>query len=358
MKVMFTGGGTLGPVTPLLAVAGAWKEDLGDDVSFVWVGTPDGPERALVDACDIPFFSLPVLRFPRYVTFEWLWLPFRAVRAFWHAWRLLRKQKPDLIATAGGFTGVPLVLLGRLMGVKSWVHQQDAQMLLSNKIVNPFVDCVSTAWEHSVDDFTARVVRCVGNPVREEILDGDPRRARETFGFDADLPTVLVFGGGTGSRWLNHTLEEIIPDVTGDANVIHITGKGKKGATLDAVENYYTTEYLGKEMADAYALADIVVCRAGMGTITELAALGKPAIVIPLPHSIHQIKNAMRLQGTGAAIVLQQDETAADKLLHVIDTLVKHPEKRETLGQKIGHVLPTDVADDLAAFARDCAKRQ
>jgi UDP-N-acetylglucosamine--N-acetylmuramyl-(pentapeptide) pyrophosphoryl-undecaprenol N-acetylglucosamine transferase len=358
MKVMFTGGGTLGPVTPLLAVAKAWKEDMGDDVSFVWVGTADGPERDLVESHDIPFFTLPVFRLPRYVTVEWLLLPFRAVRTFWHAWKLLRKHKPDLIATAGGFTGVPLIVLGKLFGVKSWVHQQDAQVLLSNRLVNAFANCVSTAWQDSVDDFSAEQVQCVGNPVRKEILHGDARRAREVFGLDADLPTVLVFGGGTGSRWLNHTMKEIAADVVGDANVLHITGKGKRSAEFDEMpDNYRVVEYLGDEMADAYALADLVVCRAGMGTITELAALEKPSIIIPLPHSIHQIKNALRLHDTDAAIVLQQDKTAADKLSHVIGTLLTDEDRRTSLGQKIGHVLSTDVADDLAAFARSCVKK-
>ncbi len=205
MKILFTGGGTLGPVTPLLAVAETWKAN-DASVVFVWVGTKDGPERELVEKMHIPFFSTITFKFPRYFTFEWFLLPIKAIIAFLNAFLILQKEKPDVIASASGFTSVPFVIVGRLLGVPSWIHQQDAVPVLAMKVMTPFATKITVAWYQLLDFFPVQKTVYIGNPIRLFLTKGDKDRAMQELHLDQKKPTVLVLGGGSGSAWINKQL--------------------------------------------------------------------------------------------------------------------------------------------------------
>lgn len=355
MKILFAGGGTLGPVTPLLAVAEAWKE-LDPSVEFVWVGTPNGPERRPLEAAGIRFLSLPVARFTRYPSFEWLMLPVNLVRAARKAWMILKEERPALVATAGGFTGVPLVAAARMQGIPSWLHQQDVRPILSSVLCAPFVTSVTVAWEASLGAFPEKKTRVVGNPVRRSMLAADRDAACARFGIDPARKTVLVFGGGGGSLWFNRMMETVGAELAADANVIHLTGLGKMSETLASLgRNYVAVELLTDGMADAFAAADVVACRAGMGTITELAASRKPAVVVPMPDS-PQEDNARVLREANAAIVLRQGETTPQEFLEAVRGLLNDAPRRHALGDSVAVLLPTDVAERLAIHLRSLAK--
>ncbi|MEK7452330.1 MAG: UDP-N-acetylglucosamine--N-acetylmuramyl-(pentapeptide) pyrophosphoryl-undecaprenol N-acetylglucosamine transferase, partial [Patescibacteria group bacterium] len=283
MKILFAGGGTLGPVTPLLAVADAWRKK-DSSITFVWVGTKNGPERVFIEKESIPFFSLTTARFPRYPSFEWIFLPFRFFLACLQASLILLRERPQLIAAAGGYTSVPLILIGRILGIPSWIHQSDVLPVLTNRLLSHIATVITVAWPQTQNVFPKSKTYLIGNPVRASVLGGSREHAKKIFAIDETKPTILVFGGGSGARFLNHLMSEIWKDLSMIANVIHVTGKGKMLNETSLTHHYHVVEYLAEEMKDAYALADLVVCRAGTGTITELAALKKAAILIPLLH--------------------------------------------------------------------------
>lgn len=355
MKILFAGGGTLGPVTPLLAVAEAWRS-VDPSVEFVWVGTPNGPDRAAVAAAGIRFVSLPVARLTRYPSVEWLTLPFNLFRAARGAWSVLKQEAPNLVATAGGYTGVPIVAAARMMGIHAWLHQQDVEPILSSKLCAPFCDAITVAFEASLAAFPSDRTHLVGNPVRGSMLMGDRDAAARSFGFDPSRPCVLVTGGGGGSLWINGLMETIGGELAQSANVIHLTGPGKMTDALASLGgNYLAVELLTTEMRDAMAAADVVVSRAGMGTITELAARRKAAVVIPLPNS-PQEANARVLETANAAIVLRQGSTTPQEMLEAIRGLVTRAERRAAFGEAMGAVLRTNVAAELVTRLRVLAK--
>ena len=199
----------MGPVTPLLAVCEAWKKR-DPSLNVLWVGTLHGPEKAVIEAQNIPFFSLPVARFPRYVTWEWVLVPFRFIAALYKATQLFRSQNIDLVASAGGYTAVPVILAAKIYGAKIWVHQQDVEILLTNRLTAPLADYLTVAWERNKKEFGSKA-RLVGNPVRSSVLLGSKERGFEQFSLDRTKPTVLMFGGGTGAAWLNRLVQEIVP---------------------------------------------------------------------------------------------------------------------------------------------------
>lgn len=337
MKVVFTGGGTLGPVTPLLAVAQAWKARR-EDIEFVWIGTPHGPERVLVEDEHIRFFELPVARLPRYISFEWITLPWQMLRATHKAKKILKKIQPDLVGSAGGYTAVPVIFAAKMLGIPVWVHQQDVETILTNKITAPFANVLTMAWEQNRAHLPSKAV-LVGNPARSQIRSGSAIRAIEQLNLNPKKPTILVTGGGSGAKWINETMAKIAHEVAVEANVIHLTGRGKMLESLKGIDDYHAREFASERMRDYMAIADVVISRAGLGTITELSALSKASIIIPLPNS-PQIANT---QALGESVVrVDEADTEASVLLGHVSNLLQDKKKREELGASLHALLQTD----------------
>lgn len=351
MTILFAGGGTLGPVTPLLSVAEAWRR-MDPSVSFAWVGTPKGPERSLVEDAEIKFFTLPVARFPRYPSKEWIFLPRQFLRAFFSAWKILKEVKPDLVASAGGYTSVPIVWVAFFHHIPVWIHQQDVLPLLSNRLTAWCATLITTAWKRSTHDFQKRKTIWVGNPVREMFKKGNKEEAARLFALDPLRPTVLVLGGGTGSTWINARMAEIGSYLATRANIIHMTGIGKSTPALEKIGGRYkVAEFLTNRIQHAFAAADVVVSRAGMGVLTELAATRKPSILIPLSRS-PQEANAQIVKDAGAAVVLSQEMTSSEEFGREILALLEDEKKQRLLSERIAALLPTDVSDALAERVR------
>lgn len=342
MKILFTGGGTLGPVTPLLAVAESWKKR-DPEIEFVWVGTKQGPEREFVEKEGIRFRSITVARLVRHVSVEWIFMPFRFFAACLQACVILAREKPNLIAAAGGYTSVPIVIVGSFMGIPSWIHQSDVHPIMTNRLLAPFATWITVAWEKTKRAFPSSKTFVIGNPVREVVRNGIKARAEIMFGCDPKKPIVFVFGGGTGAQWINEAITEVRDELLTIANVIHVTGKGKLGSAV-LKPGYFVIESMIDEMPDAYAIADVVVSRAGAGAISELAALKKAAIIIPLPNS-PQEENAKAIEQ--AALVLHQNAITPQELLNQIRRLLNDPLVRLGMGQHLGLALETDCAEKI-----------
>mgnify|MGYP001587387497 CR=1 FL=1 len=345
MKILFTGGGTMGPVTPLLAVWEAWRAN-DPSVTAVWVGTSRGPERMVVEQQGISFLTLPAARAPRYFSLEWFTSPMVFFVALCNAIRILSAQKPDLVASAGGYTAVPVVYAAKLLGVNVWVHQQDVELTKTTKLTVPFADLVTVAWERNRNDLGDRV-KLVGNPVRPSLLRGSRERAYEEFKISKLKPTVLVVGGGTGSVWINESIDEIASRLIQQANVIHLTGRNKPIESRHP--DHHVREFIDDEMADALAVADVVVCRAGLSTITELAALSKTAVMIPLPKSPQEANADMVAD---ACVVLDQRQTTSQQLFDAITALLCDEPTRRDLGARMHSKLRTNIADELVEMLK------
>ncbi|MEK7615558.1 MAG: UDP-N-acetylglucosamine--N-acetylmuramyl-(pentapeptide) pyrophosphoryl-undecaprenol N-acetylglucosamine transferase [Patescibacteria group bacterium] len=344
MKILLTGGGTLGPVTPLLALVETWR--MSDTCpEFVWVGTPNGPERALVEEVNhISFRVIPVVKFPRAFSLQWILIPFRFLNALYLSTQILRSEKPDVIVGAGGFTQVPVIFAAALLQIPCVVLQTDVHPLLSTKFVVPFVKRIFLGWEKTRSAFPKSKTQVVGVPVRPSIVNGSCEHAASLFGFDLGKPTVLVFGGGTGALWINQQIHQILPELCQIANVLHVTGIGKKTIEPGSIPGYKAVESLQEGMADAYAIADLVVGRAGSGTISEISALSKPAILIPLPDS-PQEENADAV--SDAVRIVNQKETSAQMLLQEIRSLLNDTERRSLYTSRIQTVVHTNVAHQI-----------
>jgi UDP-N-acetylglucosamine--N-acetylmuramyl-(pentapeptide) pyrophosphoryl-undecaprenol N-acetylglucosamine transferase len=262
----------------------------------------------------------------------------------------LRTDRPDWIISAGGFVSVPYVMAGRALGIKSWVHQLDIKPLLANKLMAPFATQISVTWPESASGFRTGKTIVVGALVREEIRHGRPGLARERFALREGMPTILIIGGGTGALALNEAAAKVATELAGVVNVIHLTGKGKRPAELrEPPTGYAVAEYLDSALADAYALADVVVGRAGMGTMMELVALGKPAIFLPLPG--HQEANAARAVAGGAAITLPV--LTPQTLFQAIRHIALDDDRAKTMGNAMRALVPTDGPAEIIKHIKD-----
>lgn len=337
MRILLTGGGTGGSVVPLLAITKEYKKQ-NPEVEFLFVGTKKGiPEKELVRIYNIPYQGIHCGKLRRY--FDWrnffdpilLWLG--VIESFF----IINKFKPNIILSAGSFVSVPVVWLGWVLRIPILIHQQDIVPGLANLIMAPFATKITVTFEKSLADFPRKKTILTGNPVRSEIMNGDKKGAIKKFGLEENLPTLLVVGGGTGAQKINEMIYQIIPELTKFCQVIHLTGKNKylkSSAQYSATKRYHPYEFLTTEMADAYAVADLVISRAGMGVLTELMALAKPAILIPIPDS-HQEKNAQFFADKKAVYVLWQKYLTPQFLFEKIRELILNKGELDKLSQNI-----------------------
>ncbi len=338
--ILMTGGGTLGPVTPLLAVVSEWRKRV-PEVKMSWIGTPTGPERVLVESNKIPFYPLPAPKFDRARWWKLPVVPFLFVMSCIRSWRLLSELEPQLVMSAGAYVSVPVAWMAWLKGIPVSIIQLDVMPSLANKLMAPIAKSIGVTWPESAAAFPAKKTEVVGGMARTFVKVGEQSMARERYAFFADKPTVLVMGGGTGAARINELFSIIGGELVQIANVLHLTGKGKMLSGLTAIgSNYVAVEFLNEGMADAYAVADVVVARAGMGTIAELAALGKPTILIPIPN-VYQEANAKALEDRGAAVVLHH--LTPQTLKQAIERVLNDHERRETLSKNIRSIFPLNA---------------
>ncbi len=360
MTILFAGGGTLGPVTPLLAV---WDRLREKDVSLegVWLGTPNGPERELVLARGFSFTALPVAKIPRFFSLDLLAFPWQYARGWFRARRVLRKVQPALVVSAGGFTAVPVIRAAGGLGIPCMAHQLDFLPGLANRVSAHACALVTTSFTYDNPLFSADVTtEALPTPVQFS-LERLPSRSQalRELRLDPKKPTIMVLGGGTGARALNQLVEASYEAwLARGWQIIHLTGKGKNEHPLARVGVFQRELCLPQEMMYLYGAADIVVCRAGMGTISEVVALRKPAIMVPIPGS-HQEANARPFAQAEAAIVLdERDPSFASWVEKAIERYIRDAPFARLSTSRAQEVLPTDHGEALADAAYELATAQ
>lgn len=360
MRILFTGGGTLGSVTPQLAVYEELHARFSlqrQSVSALWIGTKAGPEQTIVHTYQIPFVSIASGKLRRYRSIRNFFDPFLVcvgiLQAAWHIWRFA----PDVIMHAAGYVGVPVLVAGYLLGKKSITLQLDCEPSLSNLIGARFSSTVGVATEEQKKYFSSKKTELVGIPTRipatpakYQALEDLSRDIKKRLRISDDEKVVLITGGGTGATSLNDSVQECVRSLVQYAHIIHITGKGKKGNSdtlARAYPRYHPFEFPLDEMIAFEAIADVVVTRAGMGTLAELSALAKPTIIIPLPNS-HQEKNARYFHSLHAALVLSHASLTPEMFEKTVRDLLLDTHEQSVLSQNMKVALPRDAAKKVA----------
>ena len=322
-RIILTGGGTAGHVTPNIALLPGLKE-LGYDVHYI--GSYNGIEKKLIEQFGIPYHGISSGKLRRYFSMQNFTDPFRVLKGFGEAKKLIKSLKPDVIFSKGGFVSVPVVIAGKQCHVPTIIHESDMTPGLANKLSIPSASKVCCNFPETLNHLPKEKAVLTGSPIRQELLTGDRGAALKFCGLSADKPVILIIGGSLGSVVVNNAVRKILPELLKNFQVIHLCGKDKVDASLKDLKGYVQFEYIQDELKDLFALADIVISRAGANAICELLALHKPNLLIPLSANASrgdQILNARSFERQGYSIVLEEEELSDSTLLDAINKLYK-----------------------------------
>lgn len=325
-KIVLTGGGTAGHITPNIALLPALK-DAGFEISYI--GSYEGMEKGMIEAEGIPYYGIASGKLRRYFDLKNFTDPFRVMKGFAEAIKLLKQIKPDVVFSKGGFVSVPVVTAASRLHIPVICHESDMTPGLANKLSFPSATKVCCTFEETLDKLPAGKGLVTGSPIRAELLTGNISKALSYTGFHGDKPVLLVIGGSLGASAINEAIRRILPSLLKDFDVIHICGKGKLDPTLHQQKGYTQYEFVSEELKDLFALSDIVVSRAGSNAICELLALRKPNLLIPLSAAASrgdQILNAHSFEKKGYSIVLEEENMTDASLLQNIRNLYENKE--------------------------------
>lgn len=354
LRVVLTGGGTGGHVYPVVAVAAAVKA-LDPQTKFLWIGSADGQEREVAKASGIRFVSVPTGKFRRYFSLANIIDVFKVPVGVIKAWLRLGAFRPDVIFSKGGFVSYPVVIAAWLRDIPILEHETDYVPGLANRKLARKATLIATSFPVLAAELPYNKTVLTGQPIRPETLQGSTDRAREMFKLPKDDRLVLaIFGGSQGAQAVNEVIGQLLPELLPHYQIIHQVGPkneefGKELEQKYGQRGYRARGFLTDELADVYALADVVVSRAS-GQIHELAALGKPAVLVPLPGSAsdHQAKNAEAFAKQHAAIVLEPANLTPQLLMQELLKLRHDEPLRRQLGAAIKRLDQPLAAQKLA----------
>ena len=277
--IVLTGGGTAGHVTPNIALIPKLQEK-GFQISYI--GSYNGIEKSLIQELGIPYYGISSGKLRRYFDIKNFSDPFRVLKGYSQAKKLMKQLKPDVVFSKGGFVTVPVVLAAKKRKIPAIIHESDMTPGLANKLCLSSATKICCNFPETVSTLPADKAVLTGTPIRQELLHGDKEAARNFCGFSSDKPVLLVIGGSLGAASVNENVRKILPELLKEFQVIHLCGKGKTDSSLEHTAGYVQYEYIKEELPDLFALADIVISRAGANAICELNALAKPNLLIPL----------------------------------------------------------------------------
>lgn len=354
MKILLTGGGTLGSVTPLLALAEEFrfrmKRDGVESPDIRWIGTRAGVEKAVISEYAIPFIAIFSGKLRHYFDIRNFIDPFLLCIGILQSLYVVWRFQPDVIIGAGGYVSVPVLWAGWLLRKRSVLLQLDLIPSLSNLLTTFCASAVLVACEEEKRYFPEHTTHIVGIPVRrtffeckERMTNEDERKKmREYFGIHDNLPILLAIGGGTGAIFLNTLITESLLELTEFCHVIHVSGKGKEHQQKYILRQYHPFEFLTDDLVPAMVLADVVVTRAGMGFLAELSFLEKACIVIPIPDS-QQERNAVFVEKKHAAIYCSQKSITKELFIEKIKKLLSDTVLSREISNSLGKTFPSDA---------------
>ena len=345
MRILLTTGGTAGHVEPELAVINEIKKKAKEKnipLEFLWVGSTFGPEKELVEKTGVRYKSVLTGKIRRYFSFENFIDPFKIFVGILQSLWIVITYRPDVTFGKGGFVSFPAVFASWLLYKPILIHESDSIPGLTNKILGKLATKIALSFKIAKNFF--REDKCVitGNPISREILFGDKNRGFERFNLDPEKPVLFITGGSQGAEAVNRIIDQCAPRLLKDCQILHQRGKGKlkpqDRKSPSYIAGYRQVEFLSREeMADSLTLATIIIARAGANSLFELASIGKPAIIIPLPLAAqdHQRSNAFYFQKKKAVVVFTEANLTPEILTGIIKDLLENKEKRRSLSENI-----------------------
>ncbi|WP_027625859.1 undecaprenyldiphospho-muramoylpentapeptide beta-N-acetylglucosaminyltransferase [Clostridium lundense] len=326
-KIILTGGGSAGHVTPNLALIPKLRE-LGYEVQYI--GTKDGIEKGIIENEKIKYHVISSGKLRRYLDIKNFTDPFKVLKGVCQAKKIIKKEKPNVVFSKGGFVSVPVVIGAYLNRVPVIAHESDITPGLANKLSIPYCTKVCVTFPESLNSIKGQKGVLTGTPIREELFTGKREEGIKICGFKEDKPILLIIGGSLGSKFINDSIRSVLINILKDFNVIHICGKGNMDEKLKNTVGYKQFEYVKEELPHLMNAADIVISRAGANVIFELLALKKPNLLIPLSKKSSrgdQILNAQSFKQAGYSVVLQEEELTSEVLIKNLKTLYKDKDK-------------------------------
>lgn len=318
-RIILTGGGTAGHVTPNIALV---PELLANDFDIHYIGSYDGIEKKLIEEMGIPYHGISSGKLRRYFDVKNFSDPFRVIKGLSEAKKLMDELEPSIVFSKGGYVSVPVVFAAKSRDIPVIIHESDMTPGLANRLALPKATKVCCNFPETTEQFPEGKAVLTGTPIRKELFTGDAAFAYNYCGFTEQKPVLMIVGGSTGSVIINNCIRESLTGLLERFNIIHLCGKGKTDKAYDNIPGYVQYEYVKKELSSMLALCDIIISRAGANAICELLALHKPNILIPLSAKASrgdQILNAASFEKSGYSYVLKEEDLSTENLLSAVD---------------------------------------
>ena len=320
-KIVLTGGGTAGHVTPNIALMPTLKEL---DYEIYYIGSYDGIEKKLIEQMGIPYYGISSGKLRRYFDWKNFTDPFRVIKGFAEAKKILKKLQPDVVFSKGGFVTVPVVQAAKKCHIPTIIHESDMTPGLANKLSLPSASKVCCNFPETLKHLPEGKAVLTGSPIREELFQGDKEKGLQFCGFDHTKPVLLIMGGSLGSVAINNAVRGELDTLLKKFQIVHLCGNGNLDKSLEGTSGYVQFEYIKDELRDLFACADLMISRAGANAICEILALRKPNILIPLSAQASrgdQILNAASFEKQGYSFVLQEEDVTEESLLNAVNTV-------------------------------------
>lgn len=352
-KIILTGGGTAGHVTPNLALLPSLRKE---EFEIHYIGSYNGIERRLIEDAGIPYDGISSGKLRRYFDIKNFSDLLRVLKGYGQAKRLMKQYRPDIVFSKGGFVSVPVVLAAKHYKIPVIIHESDMTPGLANKICIPAAQKVCCNFPETLNYLPKDKAVLSGSPIREELLTGDRLSGLQYAGLSANRPVILVIGGSLGSVTVNHAVRSILPKLLSQFQVIHICGKGNLDESLIGTSGYVQYEYVDKPLRHLFAAADLIISRAGANSICEILALRKPNILIPLSAAASrgdQILNANSFAKQGFSTVLEEEVLTSDTLYQAVSDTYK---KRTAFIEAMEKSTLNNAVETIMNLIRECAK--
>ncbi|MEE1114881.1 MAG: undecaprenyldiphospho-muramoylpentapeptide beta-N-acetylglucosaminyltransferase [Eubacterium sp.] len=353
-KIVLTGGGTAGHVTPNIALIPGLKE-LGYDISYI--GSYDGIEKKLIEDMGISYYGIATGKLRRYLDLKNISDPFRVIKGIFEAKKLLKKLDPDIVFSKGGFVAVPVILGAKSRKIPAIIHESDMTPGLANKICLPYAAKVCCNFPETAKLLPEGKAVVTGTPIRKELFEGSREKGLSFTGFTGNKPVIMVIGGSLGSVIVNNNVRAALPELLKTYDVVHLCGKGNLDDSLKDTEGYRQYEYIKDELPDLFAMADLLISRAGANAICEISALAKPNLLIPLSAQASrgdQVLNARSFEKQGYSLVLEEEELTTESLLDAVEKLYTN---RQTFIDTMKNSGQTDSIGTILGLIEECRRK-
>ena len=327
-KIVFTGGGSAGHVTPNIAIINELKKEKDWEISYI--GSKAGIEKDLIANISIPYYSISSGKLRRYLSKENIKDIFKVLKGCYDARKVLKKIKPDVVFSKGGFVSVPVVIAASLLKIPVVLHESDLTPGLANKIAVRFATKIFTSFEETVRYLPSDKAKAIGSPIRRDILEGSAVEGRRYLGFSNDKPILTIMGGSLGAKKINEIIRKNLDHLLQTYQIVHLCGKGNVSTEHEGIAGYKQFEYVYDELSDILAATDYVITRGGSNSIFEFLALHIPMLIIPLTKQQSrgdQILNGKVFSENGYAYMIEEEDLTSDHLLETLKRMEQNSQR-------------------------------